>query len=154
MPKNDKNVLISARFSVCRQRSGPVFCFSFWLLPDRIAHPAKIQTGWIRQRLGPVQNQTESPSGTAGNWCSRMRSASDRTRLPALGASGRKTAEMEFGITRPQHSRKVFLPARPCIWHKLEIVFQRRKTTVPVFGDSQTQLAAKNKFFAPAGAAS
>ena len=126
----------------------PVFCFSFLLFLDRIAHPAKMQTGWIRQKFGPAQNQTRNPSGTAGNWCSRMQSASDRTRLPASGALALQTAEMESGITRLQYSRKAFLPVDPCIWHKLEIVFPRRKMTVPVFGDSQIQLVAKNRFFA------
>lgn len=157
MPKNGKNVLESACFLVCRQMPEPVFCFSLLLFFGHIADHAKTRTGWIRQKFGPAQSQTSSLSGTAGNWCSRMRSVSDRTRLPASGALALKIAEMESGIARLQYSRTAFLLVRPYIWHKLEIVFPRRKMTVPVFGDSQIQLAAKNKFFVPArflGAAS
>ena len=150
MPKNGKNVLESACFLVCRQMPELVFCFSLLLFFGHIADHAKTRTGWIWQRFGPVQNQTRNPSGIAGNWCSRMRSASDRTRLPASGALALKIAEMESGIARLQYSRTAFLPVRPYIWHKLEIVFPRRKMTVPVFGDSQIQLVAKNRFFASA----
>lgn len=145
MPKNGKTCWGQHAFGMpTNVRSSLLLFFG------HIADHAKTRTGWIRQKFGPAQSQISSPSGIAGNWCSRMRSASDRTRLPASGALALQTAEMESGITRLQYSRKAFLPVDPCIWHKLEIVFPRRKMTVPVFGDSQIQLVAKNRFFAPA----
>ena len=145
MPKNGKTCWGQHAFGLPTNAR-----INLLLFFGHIADHAKTRTGWIRQKFGPAQNQTGNQSGTARNWCSRMQSASDRTRLPASRALALQTAEMESGIARLQYSRKAFLSVDPCIWHKLEIVFPRRKMTVPVFSDSQIQLAAKNRFFAPA----